>query len=186
MPNYKVIISVFLGFAMCTVAIIWFSKGKSTLPEIKSFEDCVKAGYKVMESYPRQCTTPKGKFFVEQAVSQESKNQCKADADCGTNFYCNRGQCAVFAVRTMCQTDNDCQLIDRNQNFSCCWAGRCETIDYSKDNWIAASNLWFSKQQEQICPTKDQCGPAPGCPTRIKNSNFIAKCINNACQKVQK
>jgi hypothetical protein len=34
--------------------------------EINSFEDCVQAGYPVMESYPRQCRTADGKHFVEQ------------------------------------------------------------------------------------------------------------------------
>ena len=32
----------------------------------KNFEECVAAGYPVMESYPRQCRTPDGKVFVEQ------------------------------------------------------------------------------------------------------------------------
>ncbi len=37
---------------------------------ITSFEDCAKAGYPVMESYPRQCTTPGGKFFVENIIKE--------------------------------------------------------------------------------------------------------------------
>jgi hypothetical protein len=32
---------------------------------IGTFEDCVKAGYPVMESYPRQCKTADGKNFTE-------------------------------------------------------------------------------------------------------------------------
>lgn len=32
---------------------------------INSFEECAKAGYPVMESYPRQCRTPDGRLFVE-------------------------------------------------------------------------------------------------------------------------
>ncbi|OGI76259.1 hypothetical protein A3C67_03125 [Candidatus Nomurabacteria bacterium RIFCSPHIGHO2_02_FULL_42_19] len=32
---------------------------------ISSFEECVAAGYPVMESYPRQCRTPEGVLFVE-------------------------------------------------------------------------------------------------------------------------
>ncbi len=34
-------------------------------PTISSFEDCVKAGYPVMETYPRQCKTLVGANFVE-------------------------------------------------------------------------------------------------------------------------
>lgn len=33
--------------------------------EINNFEDCVNAGYPVMESYPRQCRTPDDQTFVE-------------------------------------------------------------------------------------------------------------------------
>lgn len=32
---------------------------------IGSFEDCMEAGYPVMESFPRQCRTPDGRHFVE-------------------------------------------------------------------------------------------------------------------------
>ena len=31
---------------------------------INSFEDCVKAGYPVLESYPEQCMAPDGTIFV--------------------------------------------------------------------------------------------------------------------------
>lgn len=34
---------------------------------ISSFEECVAAGYPVMESQPRQCRTPEGELFVEEA-----------------------------------------------------------------------------------------------------------------------
>lgn len=32
---------------------------------VNSFEECVEAGYPVMESYPRQCRTSDGRSFVE-------------------------------------------------------------------------------------------------------------------------
>lgn len=42
-----------------------YTDKRVALPQINSFEDCVKAGYQVAESYPRQCYTPDGKRFVE-------------------------------------------------------------------------------------------------------------------------
>lgn len=33
---------------------------------INSFEDCVEAGYPVMESYPPQCRTAGGKHFTQE------------------------------------------------------------------------------------------------------------------------
>lgn len=34
--------------------------------EVKSFEDCRKAGYPVMESSPSQCVTPDGRTFAQE------------------------------------------------------------------------------------------------------------------------
>ena len=33
--------------------------------QINSFEECVSAGYDIMESYPRQCSTEDGQTFTE-------------------------------------------------------------------------------------------------------------------------
>ena len=39
--------------------------------KISNFEDCVNAGYPIMESYPRQCKTPDGRTFTEIIPSTE-------------------------------------------------------------------------------------------------------------------
>ena len=43
------------------------------MPSIDSFEDCLDAGYAIMESYPRQCRTMDGKNFVEEISTLEVK-----------------------------------------------------------------------------------------------------------------
>lgn len=49
------------------------------LDNIQSFEDCVEAGFAVMESYPRQCRTSDGRLFAEEIeVQVEYEN---ADSD---------------------------------------------------------------------------------------------------------
>ncbi len=40
---------------------------------IVSFDDCVSAGYSVMESYPRQCRTPEGDIFTEYIGNELEK-----------------------------------------------------------------------------------------------------------------
>jgi len=35
-------------------------------PAITTFEECVSAGYPILESYPRQCKTPDGRTFTEE------------------------------------------------------------------------------------------------------------------------
>ncbi|MBP6869065.1 MAG: Gmad2 immunoglobulin-like domain-containing protein [Candidatus Pacebacteria bacterium] len=42
-----------------------------TPPSIASFSDCEKAGYPVMESYPRQCRTPDGRTYAEEVTVEE-------------------------------------------------------------------------------------------------------------------
>jgi len=38
---------------------------------ITTFEECAAAGNPVMESYPRQCSTPEGQLFVEEVVIKD-------------------------------------------------------------------------------------------------------------------
>jgi eight-cysteine-cluster-containing protein len=72
--------------------------------EIQTFEGCAKAGYPILESYPRQCRTPDGRAFIEILQPTEpapadpiepspapgdgfcgrsTKGTCLTDADCG-------------------------------------------------------------------------------------------------------
>ncbi len=41
--------------------------------EISDFENCAKAGYPILESYPRQCKTPDGKTFIEEIENAVEK-----------------------------------------------------------------------------------------------------------------
>lgn len=47
--------------------------------EINSFADCAKAGYPVMESYPRQCKTPDGRTYAEEISVPVTYNNATAD-----------------------------------------------------------------------------------------------------------
>ena len=55
-------------------------------PEINSFEECVSAGYPIMESFPEKCSVPGGKTFVNEA-----------SADSMETVGCDEGY-AEFAV----------------------------------------------------------------------------------------
>lgn len=109
---------------------------------------------------------------------------CTIDEECGGGQFCNKGACQQFAPDTSCQTDGDCQLINKDFAYSCCYAGSCQGIDYSQDKWIAVNSNSFLLQQEQVCPTKDQCGPAPACPSYMVNDKFAARCVSGVCQKL--
>jgi hypothetical protein len=55
-----------LAIAILVVGLMFFRKPENTTPVILSFEDCMNAGYPVMESYPRKCRTPLGVTYTEK------------------------------------------------------------------------------------------------------------------------
>ncbi len=48
-------------------------------PVVLSFEDCVEAGYPVMESFPRQCATPDGRTYAEEIPVSPTYDNASAD-----------------------------------------------------------------------------------------------------------
>jgi len=67
---------VFINIILIVIVIALFGAGAyfvlnlqllapSPPPKVTNFEECVRAGYPVRESYPRQCQTPDGISFVE-------------------------------------------------------------------------------------------------------------------------
>ncbi|MFH1432611.1 MAG: hypothetical protein ABIG84_05320 [archaeon] len=48
---------------------------------VRSFDECAALGYPVMESQPRQCTTPEGETFVEDIEPQKDELCTKKDTD---------------------------------------------------------------------------------------------------------
>jgi len=77
--NTKSTIILVLGIGIIGV-IFWYriSRTQTTVPPVVSpvpapvlsFEDCAKAGYPVMESYPRQCKTPDGRTYAEEIAEK--------------------------------------------------------------------------------------------------------------------
>ena len=83
----------------------------STTPSIASFEECVAAGYPVMETYPRQCRTPDGRNFVEEIINPLAK-LCN---DSGGNWNICSSKCMLdhqgkdgVACTMMCEALCEC------------------------------------------------------------------------------
>lgn len=51
-------------FILTFVVVAVFSRGPKNVP-IRSFEECVRAGYPVLESYPRKCKTQNTEFIED-------------------------------------------------------------------------------------------------------------------------
>ena len=67
------IIAFLAVFAAYLAFISWFLNNRQTGKTITNFEECVSAGYPVLESYPRQCKTPDGKTFSEDIGNELEK-----------------------------------------------------------------------------------------------------------------
>lgn len=152
--------------------------------EIISFQECVDAGHPVLETFPRICKLPSGKTFVEEVITLA----CLEDSDCSGGLSCQGGICTDFAVETSCQMNSDCEIINRSLKFACCWAGACDTADYSEPKWVAVNAKWFAGQRATACPSARECGPVPLCygakVVVAGEESYEAQCVTNTCQKV--
>jgi hypothetical protein len=94
--------SIYFGFflfvfaAVAVVIILYARGGKSGKPsQITNFEQCSAAGYPVMQSYPRQCSLPDGRFFVETGLAGE----CSKLEDCASGSACVNHACQVLRAQ---------------------------------------------------------------------------------------
>jgi hypothetical protein len=77
--NLQILITVIIAIIIIIAIIFAFGtkktepNGNHNLPSIASFDDCVNAGYPVMESYPRQCKVPDGQSFTEDIGNRLDK-----------------------------------------------------------------------------------------------------------------
>lgn len=69
--NKKILISIIVVLILLAGMIIYIILLKPPVPRphINTFEECVKAGYPALGSYPRQCKTPDGRKFTEREDS---------------------------------------------------------------------------------------------------------------------
>lgn len=132
-------------------------------------------------------------FFVEIGKVDESNDEESVGNEniVDENDDLNLGSCNV---------DVDCKILDKEMVYGCCWTPLCPIVDYSLDTYIAVNKESFLSLRKNSCPAIDTiggknkfedpiprdhtCGPAPGCPAKLKNLNYAAKCIKNKCTKV--
>ncbi|MEK6963578.1 MAG: hypothetical protein AABX70_04070 [Nanoarchaeota archaeon] len=138
---------------------------------ITTFEQCVRAGYPVMESYPRQCNTPEGKHFVEETTQPSITNFEECAQAGGRVYYSYPAKCETqngkwFTGSRGCQNSNECGL-----GFTC-QQGKCE----------------IPEQEEKAC--KDLCGDgqcqevvcmAIGCPCAERAESCPQDCATTDC-----
>jgi len=101
-----------------------FSNGNG-LTKITNFEECVRAGYPIMESYPRQCRTSDGETFVEEI--DEEASECRPTG-------CSGQVCADEDIITTCEylPEYACYenaVCERQPDGECGWTMTDELIN---------------------------------------------------------
>ncbi|MBT9167415.1 MAG: hypothetical protein DDT19_00753 [Syntrophomonadaceae bacterium] len=114
------IIAVIIIFIGAGVYFMLNQQRPSPPRTITNFEECERAGYPVGESYPRQCWTSDGGYFVEESeVTETSGDGCVVSG-------CNREICAeeerfsicIYLPEHACYQNARCE---RQEDRACGW-----------------------------------------------------------------
>lgn len=73
LKNKKLLGGVLVILLGAGAGLLVFLNKRITKKEISSFEECVEAGYPILESYPPQCIAPGGRAFTGKLSEQKSK-----------------------------------------------------------------------------------------------------------------
>ena len=135
-------------------AVIFISQNKIA---INSYEECVAAGYPIMESYPEQCKTPDGRTFVRVIAQKELAFGTQATLAVNESVKFNDG----LSVTLLEINDSRCK-----SGVVCIWAGELSF----KFN-IIGGNVGDSKQEFRLGTTAKNT-------IAISGYSFI---LNSAC-----
>lgn len=60
----KRLLLLFTFVALATVILANHQASYAEAPDIQNFQECVIAGYEIIETYPEQCVVPGGPTFI--------------------------------------------------------------------------------------------------------------------------
>jgi len=116
---------------IAVIILFIYLNGPTTTTKVTNFEECVAAGYLVMETYPRQCKTPDGRIFDEIIPVQE--NTCQNKLDCVPTTCCHANSCINRNYKPDCK-DIGCSAVcepgtmDCSQGYCDCVKNECKAI----------------------------------------------------------
>ncbi len=100
---------------------------------ITNFEECVAAGYSIMESYPRQCRTPEGSLYTEKLEGGDAGENTATATD-----GCYIGGCSQQICSDQPDAVSDCAY---RPEYSCYQSGQCGRQANGKCGWTETPAL---------------------------------------------
>lgn len=81
-----------------------------------------------------------------------------------------------------CKSDNDCILINKEEQNICCGDDNCQPLDYSLEKWIAVNKTSYEETKKGLCANSALL-TCRDCNPKAVNINFKASCKNAKCIK---
>ncbi len=128
-------IAVVLAIVGALIASLAANQKRDRLISITNFDECVLAGYPIMESYPEQCATPDGRSFVNERQSLGTTtdpivfNGC-AVAGCSGQLCVSAGE--AEGIITTCEFKAE---------YACYREASCEPQADGKCGWTQTAEL---------------------------------------------
>ena len=101
-----------LIYSLLAIGVVFLIISNQT-EKINNFDGCEKAGYPVMESYPRQCKTPDDRTFTETIKNEFCGSS--TFGTCSDNSKCITGGCSG----QVCQSNNEESVITTCEYTEC-------------------------------------------------------------------
>ncbi len=131
MNQNQIIGLIVLLILIFIVGFFILTSNKKESIAVTNFEECVAAGYAVLESYPRQCNTPEGRNFVEKVDSPVTSKPT-------TSGGCYVGGCS----QQICSDSPDAvSTCEYRTEYACYGSATCERQGDGKCGWTQTSAL---------------------------------------------
>src|SRR3989344_5831665 len=111
------------------------NREEAQLLSITNFDECVAAGYPIMESYPEQCATPDGRTFV---------NERQIIPDDGLGLQANGCAVAGCSGQLCVSADEAGDIIttcEYRAEYACYREASCEPQENGKCGWTQTAEL---------------------------------------------
>ena len=76
-----IIVATIIVVLSAVALVLWSNTGDDDAASITSYEECVAAGYPIMESFPEQCAVPGGDSFTRELTDAEKEQNGLTDSE---------------------------------------------------------------------------------------------------------